>query len=96
MSSWIKYVPELDGNRDDKNPVTVEILPLTVRGVRRQQKGIVVKKVKGGGIKSNQVDLSDKVFLSHKGHLVQVEDAIYHMALTIEQEMGKSFFRVLP
>ena len=65
IEGWIKYVPEFEGNRDDKNPVTVEVLPLTVRGVRSQTKGMVVKRIKGGGIKSNQADLGEKSFLSH-------------------------------
>lgn len=65
MSRWITYIPECNGNREDRDPITVEILPLTVREARNQSRGIAAKRVKGGGFKTNQAEISERTFLSH-------------------------------
>jgi len=64
---WITYVPEYDGNRDrpEDKRITVEILPLTVREVRRISGGITAKRAKGGGFKTNQGEISLKTFENH-------------------------------
>ena len=71
---WIKYVPECEGNREEKNPITVEILPLTVREARRQSREIVAKRVKGGGFKTNQGEISERTFLSHVRNITNLSE----------------------
>ena len=71
---WVTYVPAFDNNREEKDPVTVEILPLTVRDSRRQTGGVVAKRVKGGGIKTNTSEISDRLFFSHVRNITNLTE----------------------
>jgi len=71
---WITFVPDFEGNREEKNPVTVEILPLTVRDARRQSRGIVAKRVKGGGFTTNQAEIGERMFLSHVKNITNLSE----------------------
>jgi len=87
MSEWITYVPEYEGNRDkpEDKRITVEILPLTVREVRRISSGVTAKRAKGGGFRTNQAEISLKTFenharnirnLSYEGKLITTVDEL--------------------
>ena len=64
---WVTYVPEYDGNRDDTDPVTVEVKPLTVREARNAMKNLSAERVKGfrNRFKTNQAEVSEKTFVRH-------------------------------
>jgi len=67
MDEWITYVPDYDGNRDrpDRQQITEEIKPLTVREARRITGGITAKRAKGGGFRTNQAELSLQTLQNH-------------------------------
>ena len=85
MSEWITYLPEWDGNRNKKNPVSVEILPLTVRDTKRISKELTAKRVKGGGFKTNQAEVSERTFLSHVRNIKNLEE--YGRSITTAEEL---------
>jgi len=91
MGEWIQYVPELNGNRDMKDPITVEILPMTVRDARRMSRGIVAKRVKGGGFRTNQAEISEQLFLSHVRNIKNLTDEKWK-AITTADELLDSHF----
>lgn len=90
MGEWITYIPEWDGNRDTKNPVTVEILPLTVRETKRISKNIEARRVKGGGFKTNQADISERTFLSHLRNITHLKEN--GKPITNAEELLDSYF----
>jgi len=62
---WVTYIPEFDGNREDQNPITCEIRPLTVRESKQIAGGVTARRAKGGGFQTNQAALSLKTFENH-------------------------------
>lgn len=65
IDDWVTYVPECDGNRNEKDPITVEIRPLTVREAQRRAKNVIARRAKGGGIQSDTIDINQKTFVAH-------------------------------
>ena len=61
----ITYVPEFDGNRDDKDPITVEIRPQTVREAQQRSGSISARRVKGGGFQTSAVKINQETFKAH-------------------------------
>ena len=68
----ITYVPEFDGNRDDKNPITVDILPLTVGEAQKRSGNVTAKRVKGGGFQTNSAKINQKTFAAHVGNITNL------------------------
>jgi hypothetical protein len=64
-SGWVIYIPEFDGNREDANPITVEISPLTVREAKKNAGGVTARRAKGGGFQTNQSDIQIATFGKH-------------------------------
>ncbi len=64
VGDWVEYVPEFDDNREDREPITLEIKPMSVREVQRQS-GNVRAKPGHGGIRTNAVEIRQETFLSH-------------------------------
>lgn len=46
LEDWVTYVPDVDDNRSDPNPLTVEIHPMSAEEFRSFQRGIVSGKQK--------------------------------------------------
>ena len=65
IDDWVTYVPDYEGNRNEKDPITVEIKPLTVREAQRRAKNVTARRVKGGGIQSDTIEINQKTFVSH-------------------------------
>jgi hypothetical protein len=67
VDGWTTYVPEFDGNREDDDPISAEILPLSVRESRVNAAKITAERVKGfrGKIRTNQAEISTEVFVKH-------------------------------
>lgn len=68
----ITYVPEFDGNRDDKNPITVDILPLTVGEAQKRSGNVTAKRVKGGGFQTNSAKINQKTFAAHVDNITNL------------------------
>lgn len=47
LEDWVTYVPDVDDNRIDPDPLTVEIHPMSAEEWRSFQRGIAVGKPKG-------------------------------------------------
>ena len=62
---WISFLPAFDGNRDDKNPITVDILPLKVSEAQRRSGNDTAKRVKGGGFQTDSAKISQTIFKTH-------------------------------
>jgi hypothetical protein len=65
MDGWVTYIPEFEGNREEANPITVEIKPLTVREARKAAGNITAKRAKGGAFRTNQAEQSLATFRNH-------------------------------
>jgi hypothetical protein len=67
IDGWVTYMPEFDGNRDDPEPITVEILPMTVREAKTNASKITAERVKGfrNRIRTNQAEISTETFRRH-------------------------------
>ena len=65
IEDWVTYVPEYDGNRQDENPVTVEIKPLTVRETRNVAKTVAARRGKGGGIMTDSAEKNTQIIRTH-------------------------------
>lgn len=65
--SWTTFVPEFDGNREDDDPITVEIKPLTVRETRKNASKITAERVKGyrNKVRTNQAEISTETLIRH-------------------------------
>lgn len=61
---WVVYVPEFADNRDDDDPVTVEIKPMSVRETQRRS-GNVRAKPGTSGVKTNAMEIRQETFLAH-------------------------------
>jgi hypothetical protein len=64
VGDWMVYVPEFDDNREDREPITVEIKPMTVREVQRMS-GNVRAKPGHGGVRTNAAEIRQETFLGH-------------------------------
>jgi len=64
-SGWVIYIPEYDRNREDENPVTVEIKPLKVSEAKKIAGGVTARRAKGGGFQTNQADIQLDTFRKH-------------------------------
>lgn len=66
-NGWVMFVPEFDGNRDDDEPITVEIKPMTVREAKMIASRIIAERVKGyrNKVKTNQAEVSQEIFTKH-------------------------------
>jgi len=62
IEGWTTYVPEFDGNRDDDEPVTVEIRPMTVREAQRRSGRVTARRAKSGGFQTNAVEVTQDIF----------------------------------
>lgn len=64
---WVTYVPEYNDNRTkpEGEQITVEILPLTVRESKKLSSSVTAKRVKGGGFKTNQSEITLSMFHNH-------------------------------
>lgn len=65
VEGWVTYVPEFDGNREDEEPITAEIRPLTVRESMRRSGNVTARQVKGGGVLTNTADIQRETFCAH-------------------------------
>lgn len=61
---WITYIPAYNGNRDDENPMTVEIHPLSHGEIVKYTDSIHVKQRDGfrGQVQSNQSAVQRRQF----------------------------------
>lgn len=64
VGDWVEFVPEFDDNREDDEPITVEIKPMSVREVQRQA-GNVRAKPGHGGIRTNAAKIRQETFAGH-------------------------------
>lgn len=62
---WVEYVPEFDENREDDDPITVEIQPMTVREAQRRSGNVKAKPMSGGGIRTNSTEIRQETFCTH-------------------------------
>jgi hypothetical protein len=64
VEGWVTYVPEFDDNREDLDPITAEIKPLTVREAQRRGGNVTAKNTRDG-IRTNAVDIRQQTFCGH-------------------------------
>lgn len=57
---WVTYTPEAFGNRDDEEPVTMEIHWLSGAEFRKHRRGLVMKQ-QHGDLKTNADELNEKM-----------------------------------
>jgi hypothetical protein len=65
IEGWVTYVPEFDENREDDEPITSEIRPLTVRESMRRSGNVTARQTKGGGVATNSADIQRETFVAH-------------------------------
>ena len=64
VEGWIIFIPEFDDNRDDPDPITAEIKPMTVREAQRRGGNVTAKNTRDG-IRTNAVDIRQQTFCGH-------------------------------
>ena len=76
IDDWVTYVPEYDGNRQDAEPVTVEIKPLTVREARDAAKNVAARRGKSGAFMTDAAEKNMRIVRSHARNIrnLTVED----------------------
>jgi len=62
---WVIYVPEFDGNRDEQEPITVEIKALMVKEAQQRTGKVTAKRVRGGGFQTDTAKITQKQFTAH-------------------------------
>lgn len=73
--NWITYVPEFEENRlkPEDQQITVELLPLSVRESKKLATSVTAKRVKGGGFKTNQSELTLSMLRNHIRNIQNLE-----------------------
>ena len=58
---WTPYIPDVDDNKDDPEPVSVELHPLTAEENRAYQRGLVGKRI-GGNLIERSHKVQERIF----------------------------------
>lgn len=85
----IKYIPAWNGNREKKDPIVVEIHPLTRREVMSYAKMIKRKLRKGfrDDFEDNAAEIQEKQFMDNIGKVTNLKNIITGKSVTNAEEL---------
>jgi hypothetical protein len=82
---WVSYIPEIDNNREDPDPLCVELHPMSAEEHRAHQRGLVTGK--GQDIMARAHRITERIF---KERVRNVRGYVMHgKAITTGEELYK-------